>query len=100
MGVNIHFDAVWQKAREADILGSMGSVRHVLDNAVTENFFSALQIELFDTKKVWESSAELRTAISEYIEVFYNRQRRYSSLQHMTPYKFESQSSQWLAACA
>lgn len=82
-----------KRLREAGILGSMGSVGDALDNAVAESFFSTLQVELLDTK-AWQSRAELRTVIFEYIEVFYNRQRRHSSLGYMTPLEFEEQIRQ------
>ena len=87
-----------RRLREAGIMGSMGSVGDALDNAVAESFFSSLQVELLDTR-VWSSRDELRMAIFEYIEVFYNRKRRHSSLQYMTPVEYENQSSkQTLAA--
>jgi len=74
--------------REAGILGSMGSVGDAYDNAVAESFFSTLQTELLDAK-AWRTRAELRMALFEYIEAFYNRQRRHSGLDYMTPIEFE-----------
>lgn len=76
--------------REAGILGSMGSVGDAYDNAVAESFFSTLQTELLD-RKTWQPRAELRMAVFEYIEAFYNRQRRHPSLDCMTPAEFERQ---------
>lgn len=43
---------------------------------------------MLDTK-AWRTRAELRTAVFEYIEAFYNRQRRHSGLDYMTPMEFE-----------
>lgn len=89
-----------KRLKETGILGSMGSVGDALDNAVAESFFSTLQTELLD-RKAWQSRAQLRTAIFEYTEVFYNRKRRHSSLEYMTPMEFERKSEQQrLAASA
>jgi len=78
-----------KRLQEAGIVGSMGSVGDALDNAAAESFFSTLQIELLDTRK-WQTPEELKTAVFEYIEVFYNRRRRHSSLGYQTPYEFEN----------
>jgi len=89
-----------KRLKHAGILGSMGSVGDALDNAVAESFFSTLQTELLDAK-TWESREELRTAVFEYIEVFYNRRRRHLSLEYMAPVEFERKSEQQrLAASA
>lgn len=98
MGVTHHSDHGSQytalqygkRLKAVGILGSMGSVGDAYDNAVAESFFSTLQTELLDTK-TWQTRAELRMAVFEYIEGFYNRQRRHSSLEYMTPAEFERQ---------
>ena len=77
-----------KRLQQAGILGSMGSVGDALDNAVAESFFSTLQVELLDQKK-WATRSELRLAIFEYIEVFYNRQRLHSTLGYLSPLAFE-----------
>jgi putative transposase len=53
-----------------------------------ESFWSSMQIELLDRKK-WRTRIELANAIFEYIEVFYNRQRRYSSLDYAKPHEYD-----------
>lgn len=73
---------------EAGIVGSMGSVGDALDNAVAESFFATLQTELLD-RYTWSKSSELTTAMFEYIEVFYNQQRRHSALNYLSPAEFE-----------
>jgi len=78
-----------KRLQDAGIVGSMGSVGDALDNAAAESLFSTIQVELFDTKK-WKTRRELKSAIFEYIEVFYNRKRRHSSLEYLTPYEFEN----------
>jgi putative transposase len=61
------------------------------DNSVLESFFSSLKRELLDTAP-FESRTVARQAILEYIEVFYNRRRRHSTLDYLTPYEFERQA--------
>ncbi len=75
-----------QKIRSAGLLPSFGTVGDGLDNAMMESFWSSMQIELLDRKK-WRTRIELANAIFEYIEVFYNRQRRHSSLDYAIPHQ-------------
>lgn len=74
--------------REAGMVGSMGSVGDAYDNAAAESFFATLQVELLD-RRSWITRRELRTAIFEYIEAFYNRRRRHSSLNYLCPHEYE-----------
>jgi len=71
------------------IAGSMGSVGDALDNAVAESFYATLQRELLD-RQAWPTRQQLQTAIFEYIEGFYNRRRRHSSLGYLSPYEYEA----------
>ncbi len=57
----------------------MGSVADCYDNALAESFFATLQLELLD-KQRWKTPQQLATAIFDYIEVFYNRQRLHARL--------------------
>lgn len=59
--------------------GSMSRKGDCWDNAVVESFFSSLKRELFEDV-IFESRAPARQAVFEFIEVFYNRQRRHSTL--------------------
>jgi len=77
-----------RRLEETGILGSMGSVGDALDNAVAESFFATLQTELLD-RHSWPSRHVLKTAIFEYIEAFYNRRRRHSALDYLSPIEFE-----------
>lgn len=72
----------------AGIVGSMGRVGDALDNAMMESFFATLQTELLD-RYSWRTTAQLRSAIFEFVEVFYNRRRRHSSLGYLSPEAFE-----------
>ncbi|TSA78446.1 IS3 family transposase [Deinococcus detaillensis] len=71
---------------------SMSRKGECWDNAVVESFFSSLKRELFE-ETIFETRAVARQAIFEFIEVFYNRQRRHSSLGYLTPADFERQST-------
>jgi len=60
------------------------------DNAPAESFFGTLKTELYLRGDSFQSHTEARRAIFEYIEVFYNRQRRHSTLDYCTPTEFEN----------
>ena len=75
---------------EHGITSSMSRKANCLDNAVVESFFGTLKQELVhDTD--WETREDLRAAVFEYVEVFYNRKRRHSSLGFVSPAEFEEQ---------
>jgi putative transposase len=76
--------AFGQRLRSAGLLGSMGTVGDALDNAVAESFFATLQTELLD-RHHWASKRQLAQAMFEWIEVFYNQQRRHSTLDMHAP---------------
>ena len=78
--------------QEAGMRGSMGSVGDALDNAVAESFFATLQTELLD-RQSWPTRQRLTSAIFEYIEAFYNRRRRHSTLGYLSPAEYEKR---WL----
>ena len=69
---------------------SMSRAGECLDNAVAESFFATLKAELVDTR-TWPTRAAAQTAIFEWIEVWYNRQRRHSTLGYLTPVAHEEQ---------
>jgi putative transposase len=66
---------------------SMSRKGDCYDNAVMESFFSTLKTEC--VTGVYSSRAQARQAIFEYIEVWYNRQRRHSALGYSSPEAFE-----------
>jgi putative transposase len=75
--------------------GTLSSVGDALDNAVAvreaprrESFFATLQCELLD-RYSWPTRQGLRSAMFEFIHVFYNRQRRHSTLGYLSPADFE-----------
>jgi len=67
----------------------MNSRGDCYDNAVAESFFATLKNELIHGRS-WPSKAELRTEVFEYIEVFFNRRRRHSTLGYRSPVDYEN----------
>jgi len=61
------------------------------DNAVAESFFHTLKVELIHGK-TYNTRQEAKTAIFDYIEIFYNRQRRHSYLGYLSPTDFEKKN--------
>ncbi len=59
------------------------------DNAPMESFFGRLKTEMHLRGDPFESHDEARRALFEYIEVFYNRQRRHSTIGYLTPAEYE-----------
>ena len=72
------------------IVGSMSRRGDCWDNAVAESFFATLKVELVHDA-LWPTRAAARMALFDYIEVFYNQQRRHSSLGFLSPLAFERQ---------
>ncbi len=62
------------------------------DNAVAESFFHTLKVELIHGR-IYNTRQEAKTAVFEYIEVFYNRQRRHSYLGYLSPVDFEKKNA-------
>ena len=68
----------------------MSRVGNCWDNAVVESFFATLTKELLGDR-VFATRAEASRAVFEFIEIWYNRQRRHSTLGYLTPVEFEQQ---------
>ncbi len=68
---------------------SMSDKGDPYDNAMMESFFSTLRAELTDLERFATRQAA-RTAVFEFIEVFYNRQRLHSSLGYRSPLAYEA----------
>ena len=71
-----------------EIRQSMSSKGNCYDNAPTESFFSTLKRELV-CRENFKTREEAKQKLFEYIEVFYNRKRRHSSLGYLSPLDFE-----------
>jgi putative transposase len=77
-----------ERCQAVGIRCSMGSVGDCYDNAMAESFFATLECELL-ARQMFRTQLEARSALFEYIEVFYNRQRRHSALGYLSPEAFE-----------
>lgn len=75
--------------KDKSIRVSMSGKAAPYDNAMMESFFSTLRAELTDLERFTTRQAA-RTAVFEFIEVFYNRQRLHSSLGYHSPVAFET----------
>jgi putative transposase len=79
-----------QALADLGVTVSMSRTGNCWDNAVAESFFSTLKGELINRRN-WRDRNELRSAVFEYVEVFYNRRRMHSSLDYRTPAETEEQ---------
>jgi len=77
-----------KRLKKKGLIVSMSRKGDCWDNAVAESFFATLKIELGNT---FSSREAARLALIDYIEVFYNRQRRHTSLGGLTPAQAETQ---------
>ena len=94
--------AFGRAAGDAGIAVSIGSRGDAYDNAVAETFFATLKKELIN-RRPWPSRLELQSAVFEYIEVFYNRRRRHSTLGMLSPVAYETTTTlaaRWLRSIA
>lgn len=72
-----------------DITCSMSRKGDCWDNAVAESFFATLEWELIQEAD-WHTREEAGRAIFEYIELWYNRRRKHSTLGYRSPAEYES----------
>ena len=74
--------------QEHGMVSSMSRSANCYDNAVTESLFHSFKGECVD-REVFQTRAQARCAIFDYLEGFYNRTRRHSTLQYMSPVMYE-----------
>jgi transposase InsO family protein len=77
----------------AGIVCSMSEAGQCWDNAPVESFFGRLKCELAPGE-TFATRGQARAAIFEYLEAFYNRVRRHSSLGFLSPVEFERARNQ------
>ena len=75
------------------MVASMSGKGDCYDNAVAESFFSTLEFELL-MQNDWHTREDARRGIFRYIETWYNRRRRHSTLGYLSPAAFEEQLSE------
>jgi putative transposase len=87
-GVQYASDDYRQALGDAKLIASMSRRGNCYDNATMESFWATLKLELvFRTR--FETRAQARRQIFDYIETFYNRQRAHSALDYYSPVDFE-----------
>ena len=74
---------------EHKMIQSLSRPGQCWDNAVAESFFASLKLELID-RRSWATRTQVRRAVFDYIEVFFNRRRLHSSLNYLTPAEYEA----------
>jgi transposase InsO family protein len=72
------------------MMASMSGKGDCYDNAVAESFFATLEFELL-MQNDWHTRDDARRAIFRYIEIWYNRKRRHSTLGYISPAAYEEQ---------
>ena len=87
------------RCKEAGVRPSMGSVGDAYDNAMCESFFATLECELLDRRK-FQTKAEARMAIFEFIEGWYNPARRHSALGYQSPIAYERRQAERLESAS
>lgn len=96
-GLIIHSDRGIQYASHAfrnllkdhKFIQSMSSKGNCYDNAVMESFFHTLKVEHIYFES-YQTRTEAKDSIFEYIEIFYNRVRKHSSISYMSPSEYEA----------
>ncbi len=73
---------------DAGLIASMSRRGNCYDNATMESFWATLKLELVYRRR-FDTRAQARTQIFDYIEAFYNRQRTHSALDYHSPVDFE-----------
>jgi putative transposase len=73
-----------------NMIASMSGTGNCYDNAAMESFFHTLKTEHIYFEN-YETREEAKQSIFEYVEVFYNRKRRHSTLGYLSPEAFENQ---------
>jgi transposase InsO family protein len=89
-GVQYACQAYRQLLAAHGIAASMSRRGNCHDNAPAESFFATLKGELADREPPFATRAEARTKIFQWIECWYNRRRRHSSLGYLSPEAFEA----------
>lgn len=81
-----------QALGEAGLIASMSRKGNCYDNATMESFWATLKLELV-YRVCFDTRAQARAQIFDYIETFYNRQRAHSALNYQSPVDFENQNN-------
>ncbi len=85
--------AFGKRCQEARVMPSMGSTGDAYDNAMAESFFATLEREVLNRRR-FQSQAEARMAIFQWLEGWYNPHRRHSALGYLSPINYERRQLQ------
>jgi putative transposase len=77
-----------KKLEQAGVVVSMSRKGNCWDNAAMESFFATLKEECVGSV-IYQSHEQARRSLFEYLEVYYNRQRRHSTLGYLSPFVYE-----------
>ncbi|MDP9441241.1 MAG: IS3 family transposase [Actinomycetota bacterium] len=77
-----------RRCRQAGVRPSTGSVGDCYDNAMCESFFATLECELLD-RHSFATRQQAQAKVFFFIESFYNRRRRHSSIGNISPVEYE-----------
>jgi transposase InsO family protein len=91
-GVQYACEAYRSLLADHGLIASMSRTGNCYDNAVAESFFGTIKCELVHRRR-YRTRQEARTSLFEWIECWYNRRRRHSSLGHLSPEAFEAQNN-------
>jgi len=81
-------DDLRAEVKRHEVTLSMSRKGNCWDNSVAESFFATLKKELI-YRQYWLSKVHATAAIADYIESFYNRERRHSSIGFISPADYE-----------
>ena len=81
------------RLEQSGIMVSMSRKGNCWDNAAMESFFGSLKEECVGSS-VYSSHEQARQALFEYLEIYYNRQRRHSTLGYVSPLMYEQFGNQ------
>jgi transposase InsO family protein len=83
-----------KRITELELDQSFGKTGDCYDNAAVQSFFATLKRELawIHATKIWPTRADLRTALFDYIEGFYNPERIQQRLTYRSPLRFEQEA--------
>lgn len=82
-----------QRLEQAGMIGSMSRKGNCWDNAAMESFFGSLKEECVG-KTIYLSYEQAMQSLFEYLEIYYNRQRRHSTLGYVSPLVYEQRAMQ------
>ena len=84
-----------QRLEQAGMIVSMSRKGNCWDNAAIESFFGSLKEECVGST-IYSSHDEARLALFTYIEGYYNRLRRHSTLSYVSPFNYEQKMNQMM----